>query len=103
MGECPHDVQPEQWEAWRAAYPDGTWIRLEGGTLDIGIVREMTTRQRRLWPVLRVLWTLRLRGLHRRLYRWCRHGEDDLQLFAESWTHVAQVGVSWVDATEDDR
>lgn len=45
-------------------YAPGTWIRLDGGTLDVGIVRDSTL-----------------------------NSTNDLQIFAEEWNQVCKVGI----------
>lgn len=44
-------------------YAPGTWVRLDGGTLDVGLVRDSTL-----------------------------NSQNDLQLFSEEWTQACQVG-----------
>ena len=48
-------------------YAPGTWIRLDGGTLDVGIVRDSTL-----------------------------NSQNDLQMFSEEWVQVCKVGVESV-------
>lgn len=48
-------------------YAPGTWIRLDGGTLDVGIVRDSTL-----------------------------NSQNDLQIFSEEWVQMCKVGVESV-------
>lgn len=48
-------------------YAPGTWVRLDGGTLDVGIVRDSTL-----------------------------NSQNDLQMFSEEWTQVCKVGIESV-------
>jgi hypothetical protein len=49
-------------------YAPGTWIRLDGGTLDVGIVRDSTL-----------------------------NSTNDLQIFAEEWVQMCKVGVESIE------
>lgn len=48
-------------------YATGTWVRLDGGTLDVGIVRDSTL-----------------------------NSQNNLQMFSEEWTQVCKVGIESV-------
>lgn len=75
-------------EQWGDSVQRGGWVRLEGGTLDLAIVRESTTWERwAIHPVGRVLASLRLR----RAEQWLmQHGGrralDDFEMFAEAFS-----------------
>jgi len=61
----PTDVQ------W-AIYPEGSWLHLDAGTLNLGLVRDSTL-----------------------------NSTNDFQIFAETWEQVAFIGVEslWVIST----
>lgn len=76
------------------------YVYLEGGQLDIGIFRAMTKRERRVRPLLRLLYALRLHRLHLRLHRWAApETSNTLDVFIESFRAHATTTSQSVTAT----
>ena len=90
------EFSPEEWEANRATfmaeYPEGTWVQLEGGTLDVGIVRAATRRERWLRPAFWLLHVLRLRRVSARIHRWAApEAHAELDSWFEAYTGSARL------------